>query len=249
MRMKKIIQNNIRLILMLFVIIVVSTSIGHYLINALTNEEELIHPKDKDIEMSSLIIGTHIIYLSSLTDEIYNIAVESQSQTNQNNIYYKSELSNGSWYEIGSALGISSITDLSQAVDVSVIEQLNVRYHTKSDGITYDLLNNSAISIFDINNPYDLSSNDDIDAVMMQLNTLQDKENKNESDEYYEKLLSDFVNQDLADSDTVKLDTALQKLQKQYQKVDIQHFHHKMRFDHLLKERYYSAYQNHSFHK
>lgn len=44
------------------------------LADAIWNEDEAVHIKAADIESSTLIIGTHLIHLSALTDSIYGVA-------------------------------------------------------------------------------------------------------------------------------------------------------------------------------
>ena len=58
------------------------------------------------IEDSVLFIGTHLIHLQALTDELYEKAVQSQSDSEQGEVYYKSELADGTWYNISDASGL-----------------------------------------------------------------------------------------------------------------------------------------------
>jgi hypothetical protein len=188
-------------------------------VKAIRSDIETTHIKDADVENSSLIIGTYIIYLNSLTDEIYDLAKESQSNTNQTDIYYKSELADGSWFEISSATMIGDITKSGTPVDVSVIENLEVRYHTKSDGITYDLLSNEAVCVFDINDPYDMAKNTDLESVAVQKQLLEEKDTKSDSDEFYNELLGDFMDLDVKDSTTEKYDRLIGILNSYYGSV------------------------------
>lgn len=171
--------------------------IPNFVARAIINEDELVHIKDGQVENSTLIIGTHLIHISAMTDEIYEIAQKSQSESNQTEIYYKSELSDGSWYAITNASGVKDITQEGTPVKTSQIEQLGVRYYTKSDKLTYDLKTGEAVCIFNIDDPYNLSDNADLEAIATQKEQLEEKTNKNKSDKYYLEILNDFSNQQI----------------------------------------------------
>ena len=78
--------------------------IGIYAVAAPNDDMNLtpdsVHIKSGDIENSTLAIGSHLIYIGAMTDEIYQIAYQSASTFSQSDMYYKSELGGGSWYEI-----------------------------------------------------------------------------------------------------------------------------------------------------
>jgi len=180
--------------------------------NAVTNEEDTVHIQSSDIDNGTLIIGTHLIYLDSMTEEIYEIAKDSQAQSNQYLMYYKSELADGAWYEISSAQNITDISSSEKIVAASVVEALNVRYHTKQDKITYDLLTSQPINAFDINKPYDNAKNQDLESIQNQLENIKGRSDKSASDTYYEKLLDNFMKLDLTDENTKKIDSDMDAL-------------------------------------
>ena len=146
--------------LLAMVLVAALTVGGVSLSYALIDETNAVHIKASEIEDATLIIGTHLIYLESISDQIYQIAMKSAEEANQYSRYYKSELAGGVWYEITEAGSLADITTDGIVVENSVIESLFMTHHTKSDGITYDLLTGNAVSIFDINNPYDNSTVD-----------------------------------------------------------------------------------------
>lgn len=184
---------------------------------AIINDDELVHIKDSQVENSTLIIGTHLIHISAMTDEIYEIAQETQSESNQTEIYYKSELADGSWYAITNAAGIKDIMQEGTPVKTSVIEQLGVRYYTKSDKLTYDLKTGETVCIFNINDPYNIADNCDLEAIITQKEQLEQKESKGKSDKYYLDILKDFTNQKIEPLD--KYDNIINNLWNYY--VDI----------------------------
>ena len=77
------------------------------------------------IEDSTLLIGTYLIHLQALTDELYEKALESASDSNQMNVYYKSELASGTWMDITDAVGLSDLSGqgrVAQAEEMADLE-------------------------------------------------------------------------------------------------------------------------------
>lgn len=185
-------------------------------------EEEVqttIHINGDDIEVSTLILGTHLIYIGALNEQLYAQAKSSVSDVNQFDFYYKSELGGGNWYNISNATSLSDISNSGIPVDVSVINELELRYHTKSDGITYDLMTGETVGIFDITSPYNLEENPDLEELATQKELLENKEEKTESDEKCLELLNEFYESDISTDSTKECDDLLQKMQKQYQSL------------------------------
>ncbi|MDE7307340.1 MAG: hypothetical protein K2N61_01540 [Lachnospiraceae bacterium] len=146
-------------------------------------DTEAVHINPDEIENSTLIIGTHLIHISVLNDEIYDVAIKTTQVSGQTELYYKSELSNGDWYMISDASELFDIISPEKKVDSSVIHDLYIRFHTRSDGITYDLLENTAVCIFNTSDPYTLLELSEMDAIKTQMDNLQQKENKSATDE------------------------------------------------------------------
>lgn len=189
-------------------------------VKALINDDDTVHVKDGQIGVSSLIVGTHIMYLGAVTDELYATAAESAKKVGMYEVYYKSELADGSWYEISGAEGLADISTSGKIVTADVIENLNLQYYTKEDGITYDLRTGGAVNVFDIDNPYDLGSNSDMEDIKTQYDMLSGKEEKTKSDEYYIGLIDDFFSEELDNSETKELDDKLDSLWRVYQNAD-----------------------------
>ena len=86
--------------------------------------------------------------LSALTDSLYEIANTSAEESGQGQIYYKSELGEGAWFDITSATSLLDITTGGSPVTDGEMEELFFTHHTKSDKITYDLRTGKAVNIF-----------------------------------------------------------------------------------------------------
>ena len=148
-------KKKIWIILLFLLALALSFSV---VVSAFWSKDEAVNIKASDIENSTLAIGTHLIYLGSITDEIYEIALDSAQESEQTNTYYKSELADGTWFDITTAYSLIDITSGGTPVDDKVIEELYFTHHTKSDGITYDLRTGKAVSLYDIKPPYDLET-------------------------------------------------------------------------------------------
>lgn len=151
----------------------------------------------EEIENSTLIIGTHLIHISALNDSLYDIAMESAQTYSQNKMYYKSELADGKWFEISDASNISDIMEEEKAVEMPLNKELNVRYHTKSDGITYDLMTGETVCIFDIINPYSLDTLPELDAIAVYHKSLNENKKKTNTDKRNIELIEAAVSRDL----------------------------------------------------
>lgn len=178
--------------------------------NAVWNEKDAVHIKADEIENSTLIIGTHLIHLSSLTDSLYDIAQDSAADSGQSNIYYKSELADGTWYDISTANSLLDITTSGTPVTDDVIEALFLTYHTKSDGITYDLRTNTPVNIFNLDNPYDISAMDELTPLKNQWQLIVDSVGDTDVSNRIKKILE----ADVSDETTTARDTDLSALQR-----------------------------------
>lgn len=186
-----------------------------------------------EIEDSVLFIGTYIIHKDALTDVLYQKAVDSGSEAGQSTIFYKSELSDGQWFETGNiANGVLGISMDGSPVSVDTINPLYVTYYAGADGILKNARTLAAINPFDIPDPYDLPTLQELEAIRNQYTSstseteiTQEKylKNKNSSDQgklrsdvYYYQLLSTFFALDVRDDQTNKLDQQLNDLNNVY---------------------------------
>ena len=129
-------------------------------------EDDAVHIDPDKIEESTLIIGTHLIYLGALTDKLYETAIQSSEESGQNTMYYKSEIGEGRWYAIDDAGSIKDISDKGKETGKSKIKELYLTHHTKSDGYTYKLKDNKMVNVYDINSPYDLEGMKELSALV-----------------------------------------------------------------------------------
>ncbi|OEF97126.1 stalk domain-containing protein [Desulfuribacillus alkaliarsenatis] len=115
-------------------------------------------PSASEIPDGTLIIGTHLIALQALNQEILEIAIKSADDMKtredgvvQDRVYYKSDLNQGVWYDITNAESVTDISiSTSKAVSNELIDSLILTHWTKSDGITIELATGRAVSVQDI---------------------------------------------------------------------------------------------------
>ncbi|MDR0853269.1 MAG: hypothetical protein LBN34_02765 [Clostridiales Family XIII bacterium] len=194
--------------------------------NALWNEDDAVHINPQSIENGTLIIGTHLIYMGVLTDDLYSLASTSAGDSGQDRIYYKSELDGGAWCDITDANSLAAISgDYSDptgmsaltAVEDSVIAALFFSFHTKSDGITYDLRTNAAVNIFDMDSPYDLENMPELQPLKMQYDMYREMQDDTDMGKYRIERIDKFWNTAVRTSETDKADANLAALQRYYQ--------------------------------
>lgn len=142
-------------------------------VHAMPDEGSAVHINPDDVEDSTLAIGTHLIYLGELNDQIYKMAKETAEDSGQTEMYYKSELGDGAWYAISSAASLGDIMKADSKTDSKVVGELFFTYHTRSDGGTYDLRTNEAVNVFDIVNPYDLDHHPELEQLRNQMEALE----------------------------------------------------------------------------
>lgn len=198
------------------VALIASASV-YYFASAVWDESTAVHITPSEIENSTLAIGTHLIHLSALTQDLYDIAKDSASDSEQNNIYYKSELADGTWFDISSATSLDDITtSKGTPVDDSVIAALYFTYHTKSDGITYDLRTNQAVCIQDIKNPYELEKMDELLPLKTQYDLIKEEQASSSAGKTKISRIDQFWATSVKDTVTNQADSQIASLQTYY---------------------------------
>lgn len=173
-----------------------------------------------EIEVSTLVVGTHLIHISAMTEELYEIASESASNSGQSGIYYKSEFADGQWFDVDSATGLDDITSNGTAVDESVIEALLFTHHTKSDGKTYDLVSGNAVAVVDINDLYNLEELTELDSLITEYTMLSVADELEDMDQNNLNSIKEFLTQDLSNDETNAIDAKINSVNTYMNGVD-----------------------------
>lgn len=170
------------------------------------------------VEDATLFIGTYLIHVQALTDELYEKAQESASDSNQMNVYYKSELASGAWIDITDAGGLSDLAGQGTVVEESELSPLFVTCYTGSDGVTRDAADDHVINIFSEPSPYDLYSLAELEPIKIQYSNVFSPDSTG-VDRYYYKKLRDFFSLDLQNEITQECDLQLLGLQGCYESL------------------------------
>ncbi len=170
------------------------------------------------VEDATLFIGTYLIHVQALTDELYEKAQESASDSSQMNVYYKSELAFGAWIDITDANGLSELAGQGTVVEESELFPLWVTCYTGSDGITRDARDDHVIDIFSEPSPYDLYSLAELEPIKIQYSNVFSPDSAG-VDRYYYKKLRDFFSLDLQNEITQECDLKLLGLKGCYESL------------------------------
>ena len=189
---------------------------AYWAASAVFSEEEAVHITPSEIEDSTLIVGTHLIHLSALSDSIYEIAQKSAEESGQSSMYYKSELANGAWFDITSASSLEDITTGGTPVEDSVIEALFFTHHTRSDGVTYDLRTGQAVDPRDIYDPYDLESMEELYPLKLQYDLIRESQSGSEAGQQKINRIADFFQTEVTNETTQQLEQQMDALQAYY---------------------------------
>ncbi len=218
-RVQKIKKVHIAGIITAVIVIIAGLFVRPLVAKALFDENKAVHIDASSIEQSTLIIGTHLIYLYSLNDELYQIALDSAADSGQTQIYYKSELADGTWFDITDAGSIADITDSGTVVSDDTINNLYFTHHTKSDGKTYDLRTNQAVCIFDINNVYDVENMSELESLKNQYDVMKESGDNSAAMKRNIGLVETFFATSVSTDETFTCDTELTALQSFYDKL------------------------------
>ena len=140
------------------------------------------------VENGTLFIGTYLIHMSAMTDELYEKAQKSAEDSGQYNVYYKSELANGDWFDISSAEGLADITEAAEPVEAAELADLWVTFYAGADGIVRSATNSAAVCIFDQPSPYDLYRLSELEALRNQYDNTYTSETEGVSRYFYDQL-------------------------------------------------------------
>lgn len=183
----------------------------------LTGEEEVVESvtvDDSEIEQSVLVIGSYLIHIKGMTDDVFAAAEESANTFNQHNRYYKSELAGGKWYDVTNASSLSDITTGGETVEDTVIEQLQFTHKVSATGQVTDLRYGYTVSAFDVTSPYGLWDLEELESIEQQYQLLRDKEGKTQSDEATLSILQQFYGSSIRNEATNRYDAIVSGLEK-----------------------------------
>ncbi len=112
---------------------------------------ETLRPDASAFPDRTIIIGSYAIVIDHMTNSILEKAEQSAQSENQNNIYYKSDINSGTWYDITQSSDISEISKtVDNVVSYQQINGLTLTHYVDETGELIDLTTGNAINISDI---------------------------------------------------------------------------------------------------
>ncbi|MCI8669803.1 MAG: hypothetical protein HFI34_09850 [Lachnospiraceae bacterium] len=201
-------------VFIIFIFVLYNTGV----VSAIWDSGQAVHINAAEIENSTIAIGTHLIHLNALTDKLYETAYQSAVDSGQMTMYYKSELADGAWINLGNASSVLDLTgDSSQAVSDDEINMLFFEYRTGSDGVTHDLRNNREICVFDIISPYELESMKELEPLKNQYQNIQEQYKNNKDLKKMRNIIRDFFKEETEDEYTRERDGEIRELNRYLQ--------------------------------
>lgn len=170
--------------------------------------------KDANIDNASLVIGSYIIHINGMSDEIYKMAEASANEFNQTKRYYKSELAGGKWFDVTSAASLVDITTGGVAVDKKEIERLAFTHKVSATGVITDLRYGYSVSAFDITVPYSMLDLAELENLYIQYQLLEQKKGKTYSDHLNMLNMQVFFSKSIRTANTDRYDNMITGLER-----------------------------------
>lgn len=111
-------------------------------------------PTAEEFPEKTIIIGTYAIALDVVNEELLEVALQSAETNMQNEVYFKSDVNRGVWYNITKSSSISDISETTtNIVKNQDIDSLYLTHYTNASGVTICFETDSKVYVSDINTP------------------------------------------------------------------------------------------------
>ncbi len=111
-------------------------------------------PTANEFPEKTIIIGTYAIALDVVNEELLEVALQSAETNMQNEVYFKSDVNRGVWYNITNSDSISDISEsTTNIVKNQDIDKLYLTHYTNASGVTVCFETDSSVYVSDINTP------------------------------------------------------------------------------------------------
>ncbi len=113
-----------------------------------------VRPTAEEFPEKTIIIGTYAIVLDVVNEELLELALQSAETNMQNEVYFKSDINSGIWYNITNSDSISDISEsTANIVKNQEIDKLYLTHYTNASGVTISFLTNRQVYVSDIDTP------------------------------------------------------------------------------------------------
>lgn len=174
--------------------------------------------KNHTIENSTIFMGTYLIAMEAMTDELYERAQTSVEDSGQYSLYYKSEISDGDWFDITTAEGLEAITGSSEVADETEMGRLWVTHYVTSDGVIKKAVDDTEANLFDDPSPYDLYRLPELSALRTQYDNNFTEESTGIALYFHDKI-AEFYEEEVNNDVTDECDEQLGLLQQVYKNL------------------------------
>lgn len=174
--------------------------------------------KNHTIENSTIFMGTYLIAMEAMTDELYERAQTSVQDSGQYSVYYKSEIADGDWFDITTAEGLVAITGSSEVADEREMGRLWVTHYVTSDGIIKKAVDDAEANLFDDPSPYDLYRLPELSALRTQYDNNFTEESTGIALYFHDKI-AEFYEEEVNNDVTDACDEQLGLLQQVYKNL------------------------------
>lgn len=111
-------------------------------------------PTAEEFPEKTIIIGTYAIVLDVVNEELLEVALQSAQVNMQNEVYFKSDVNRGVWYNITNSDSIADISETTNnIVKNQTIDALYLTHYTNASGVTICFETNASVYVSDINTP------------------------------------------------------------------------------------------------
>ena len=136
----------------------VSTCLGVALLSCMLLGNRMafanVRPTAEEFPEKTIIIGTYAIVLDVVNEELLELALQSAEMNMQNEVYFKSDINSGIWYNITNSDNISDISEsTANIVKNQEIDKLYLTHYTNASGVTISFLTNRQVYVSDIDTP------------------------------------------------------------------------------------------------
>ena len=102
--------------------------------------QEVLRPDARAFPDRTIIIGTYAIVIDQMTNAILEKAENSAQMNHQMNIYFKSDINEGTWYDITQSVDISQISKtIDNVVSYDQINGISLTHYVNEKGEIIDL--------------------------------------------------------------------------------------------------------------
>ena len=142
-------------------------------------------PTPKSLPVGTVLIGRYILCLQTMTVELYEAAKKSAEDSDQRQIFYKSEFASGAWIDITNSDELSAITTATKSAVVDTVVKPIIDtalFWAKEDGTVTDLLSGNPVVLSNTKDYNDVSKLSEMDGILTRKDMLAEMPDESDDD-------------------------------------------------------------------